>query len=62
MKNQIIDSVINNGSAYYEIGKYKTVKNSSSIFAAVKTGKVKISEKKYNEAGIGFDWVVLIPA
>jgi hypothetical protein len=32
------------------------------FFAAVKTGKVKISEKKYNEAGIGFDWVILIPA
>jgi hypothetical protein len=59
MAQQIVFEVLTCGDQYYEIGRYKYIKNSSSIEAAIRTGKVKIKSKKRNEYGTGYQWVEL---
>ena len=56
---EIINDVLMYGTQYYEIGSFKTVKNSNSIKAAIKTGKVKLGAHKLNFYGTGYEWVEL---
>jgi hypothetical protein len=62
MKNSIINQVLQFGEVTFEIGKYKTIKNTSSINAALETGLVKIESKKMNKSHTGYEWVTLVKA